>query len=103
MKVLCRLEQVPAQGAIGVDEERLIALKWDGRVHLYRNCCPHQGSPLNWLPNDFLCPDGELLQCHTHDARFLPDSGECISGPCLGQRLQPVPFRVRDGKLTIPG
>ena len=39
-------------------------------VHAYLNRCPHAGRPLNFLPDRFLTPDGELIQCCAHGALF---------------------------------
>jgi nitrite reductase/ring-hydroxylating ferredoxin subunit len=36
--------------------------------------------------------DGELIRCQRHGAEFLAASGECVSGPCLGEQLTPVAF-----------
>lgn len=57
--------------------------KWrDGELFAYRNSCPHTGSPLDWVEHQFLDLDGALIQCATHDARFLIDTRECVFGPC---------------------
>lgn len=77
----------------------LLATRQNGRIYLYRNRCPHRGIPLEWLEHQFLDPSGLLIQCATHGARFLPESGLCVSGPCQGQSLEPVPFRVLDGGI----
>jgi len=34
-----------------------------------------------------------LIQCATHGALFLIESGECIAGPCAGQSLTALPGR----------
>ena len=39
-------------------------------VHGYLNRCPHAGRQLNFLPDRFLTPDGELIQCLQHGALF---------------------------------
>jgi len=68
--------------------EKLFAVRKDGRLHAYRNRCPHRGIPLEWLPDQFLDSSASLIQCATHGALFLIDSGECVAGPCAGQSLQ---------------
>ncbi|MES0371775.1 MAG: Rieske (2Fe-2S) protein [Mariprofundaceae bacterium] len=68
--------QIPAH-----DYEGFIVC-FNGSVKAYRNSCPHMGSPLDWLPNQFFSEDGNQLVCHTHDARFDPATGDCLSGPC---------------------
>mgnify|MGYP003380276207 CR=1 FL=1 len=76
-------------------------LRAEGALHVYANRCPHRGTELDWLPGRFLDPAGKHLQCATHGARFRPDTGECIAGPCRGQALAAVPFAVRDGRVVL--
>ena len=72
---------------------RLLAVRRQGRVHLYENRCPHRGIPLEWQPDQFLDHSGSLIQCATHGALFLIESGECVAGPCAGQQLRALPCR----------
>jgi len=67
--------------------QKLLAVRKDGQCHVYRNTCPHRGIPLEWLPDQFLDASASLIQCATHGALFLIDSGECVAGPCAGQSL----------------
>ena len=69
--------------------------------YVYLNQCPHLGIPLEWLPDDFMDPDGDLIRCSTHGALFLPDTGECISGPCAGESLTAAKFSVIDNKIFL--
>ncbi|MDJ0778635.1 MAG: Rieske 2Fe-2S domain-containing protein [Gammaproteobacteria bacterium] len=71
----------------------------DGELFAYRNSCPHTGSPLDWVEHQFLDLDGALIQCATHDARFLIDTGECVFGPCPGTSLEPLAIGL-DGDLV---
>ena len=71
------------------------------RVSAYVNSCPHTGAPLDWNPDQFLDPGGELIQCAIHGARFEIDSGLCVHGPCLGRHLRPVPVAVRGGIICL--
>lgn len=32
--------------------------------------------------------------CHAHGARFEPDTGLCVQGPCRGQYLQRVNLEI---------
>ena len=41
-----------------------------------------------WRPDQSLDDSGSLLQCATHGALFLIESGECVAGPCAGQTLR---------------
>lgn len=60
----------------------------------YYNHCPHTGASLEWQEDQFLDLDKELIQCATHDALFMIDSGECIAGPCVGEALQSLPLSI---------
>lgn len=101
MQKLCALEDVPVDGACGIeqDEHSLIAVQWDGQFHVYLNRCPHLGVELNWMPDQFMDSDGALLMCATHGALFAPESGDCLAGPCQGQALSRIPSECRDGEL----
>jgi len=68
---------------------------------VYGNSCPHTGSPLDWMPDQFLNLDKTLIQCATHNALFRIEDGYCVSGPCTGQSLQPIPVKVLDGVVVI--
>lgn len=71
-----------------IGELKVIAVRRDGRTYLYENRCPHRGVPLEWRADQFLDDSGSLLQCATHGALFLIESGECVAGPCAGQTLR---------------
>lgn len=104
---LCQMDYIPEQGCKGLrlatsnsTEADLFAIKKDGGLYLYRNRCPHLGVALEWLPDQFLDRDGEFIQCATHGALFRVEDGLCISGPCSGESLQALPFRI-EGKSII--
>ena len=103
MTVLCHINDIPDQQSKGFDvgDDSLFAVKKDGQVYLYRNNCPHLGVELNWQEDKFLDMDGMLIQCYTHGALFLIEDGECVSGPCQGQRLQAVAFDIVDGQIML--
>lgn len=100
---LCRLSDIPPGSARGFDlgTRRYIVVRWDRGVSVFRNECPHLGIPLEWQPDQFMDLDGELLRCAAHGALFLPDTGECISGPCVGQYLIPVPFICIEDQVLL--
>lgn len=70
-------------------------------VRAYVDKCPHIGAPLAWAPDTYLDAEGELIQCAMHGALFLPDTGECVHGPCAGQGLTPVPMHIADGRVLL--
>lgn len=89
---LCALSDLEERQTIEllVEERQLFAVRLDNQIHAYWNSCPHRGIPLNWMPNQFLDGDGELIQCASHGALFEIDGGRCIAGPCQGDSLTPV-------------
>ena len=70
-------------------------------VHGYLNRCPHAGRQLNFLPDRFLTPDGELIQCLQHGALFERDTGLCIAGPCVDESLTRLPVEVVAGVVQL--
>ena len=72
-----------------------------GIIYAYRNHCPHVGSPLDWLPNQFFNDDTTELICHTHGARFNPVTGDCIAGPCP-RGLYPLPIEDCQTHILVP-
>jgi nitrite reductase/ring-hydroxylating ferredoxin subunit len=60
--------------------------------------CPHAGWPLAPLDDRYLTRDGRHILCAGHGALFRL-TGECVSGPCAGERLAPWPVAVRDGAV----
>lgn len=76
-----------------VAELKLLVVRREGQVYAYQNRCPHRGIPLEWQPDQFLDHSNSLIQCATHGALFLIESGECVAGPCSGQSLKPLNCR----------
>jgi nitrite reductase/ring-hydroxylating ferredoxin subunit len=89
LKLLCSSESLQEAQSRGFNLDGLgvLAVRRNGEVFVYRNRCPHRGVPLEWEPNQFLDTSASLIQCATHGALFLIESGECIAGPCEGQSL----------------
>ena len=89
MKFLCSSHALSEGTSRGfeLDEVRLLITRREGRVYAYKNRCPHRGVALEWQPDQFLDPSASLIQCSTHAALFLIESGECVAGPCAGQFL----------------
>ena len=95
---LCKLDDLDDHCAmeLTVEERQLFAVRQDNSIFAYWNLCPHRNSPLNWIPNQFLDTDNQLIQCALHGALFEIDSGLCIAGPCSGDSLQPVELGCED-------
>jgi nitrite reductase/ring-hydroxylating ferredoxin subunit len=65
-----------------------------GTMHAWVNRCCHIPMTMDWIENQFLTEDGNFVQCATHGACYLPDTGECVAGPPLGKSLIRVPLQV---------
>ncbi|MAT66027.1 MAG: (2Fe-2S)-binding protein [Gammaproteobacteria bacterium] len=104
---LCRLEDLDDPDSRGFEvriageTESILVVRRGGSVHGYINRCPHAGSPLDWMPDQFLSLDKRHIQCATHDALFTLDAGECVAGPCVGDRLTPVALELVDGWVCL--
>jgi len=104
---LCRLEEIPEGGARGFDlgpayePREIFLLREGGRVYAYVNSCPHLGTPLEMVEDQFLNEDGYIL-CTTHGALFEPRNGACIAGPCMGEYLSRAQIAVEaDGRILL--
>lgn len=100
---LCRLNELTDPGSKGFELEgrQLFAVRQGPQVYVYQNRCPHRGIPLEWVPDQFLDHSGRLIQCASHGALFLPESGECVAGPCAGDHLTPIASHIADGKVWL--
>jgi nitrite reductase/ring-hydroxylating ferredoxin subunit len=76
-------------------EDTMFVVRWGGVLQAWRNACPHvDGAPMAWRKDAYLNADGSRIVCHAHGAEFLPDSGMCVQGPCVGKRLTAVPIII---------
>ncbi|VVN33059.1 hypothetical protein PS662_04989 [Pseudomonas fluorescens] len=104
--LLCRADQLVEGQARGFDPSRrgkdtVFAVRHQGQVRVYRNSCPHLDVRMEYRKDRFLSADGQLIVCYAHGAQFLPDTGECVYGPCLGQRLEALPWCLEEGWLVL--
>lgn len=100
---LCNLDDLEKQQAIELDinGRRLFAVRQEDQLYAYWNICPHLGIPLNWMPDRFLDLEGTLIQCSSHGALFQIDDGECVAGPCSGDRLMAVVLRREEQMFYV--
>lgn len=101
---LCALDDIDDPGGKGFrpdDRPPIFVIRRGAEVWGYINACPHQGVPLDWRPDWFLNYDKTRIQCATHGAQFVIETGECVAGPCPGVWLQTVPVAVRDGRVVL--
>jgi len=90
-----------AEATVDGSAESLILYRGGGVVRAWLNICPHAGRRLDWAPGQFLKSREGHLVCAAHGASFALDSGDCIAGPCKGDRLRAVPVDVRDGQVYL--
>lgn len=99
-RVICRLSELEEHGSraftVGDGDWPLrgFVVRSGNAVRAFVNRCPHAGHPLNLRPHRFLTPDRAMILCSSHGALFEKDAGECLVGPCAGERLRAVPLEV---------
>ncbi len=105
---LCARNDIPEQDARGFDlpqktgaTSALLAVKKSGKIFIYRNVCPHVGTRLEWQEHQFLDYDRQFIHCANHGALFEISTGQCIAGPCNGDKLEPIPFKLEDEQIWI--
>jgi nitrite reductase/ring-hydroxylating ferredoxin subunit len=57
---------------------------------VFVNNCPHRRLPLDRRGRLRFSGEKRLLVCPNHGAKFEPETGRCVSGPCFGKHLQRV-------------
>jgi nitrite reductase/ring-hydroxylating ferredoxin subunit len=107
LRALCRIDAIPDGTSKGFPPSPggftgLFAVRQGDLVHVYVNACPHIGTPLDWTPDRFLSHDGSRIVCATHGAEFRIADGECLRGPCFGDRLELVMIQIKDGIVYVP-
>ena len=104
---LCRLDAIPESGArgflFGADVNRfdMFVVRRSGELYAYVNDCPHAHTPLEILPDRFFNLEKSHLLCSTHGALFRIRDGHCVSGPCKGKALTPIPVHIENGIICI--
>jgi nitrite reductase/ring-hydroxylating ferredoxin subunit len=104
---LCHLSDLPDGSARGFDpfargRDTVFAVRRGASVRVWADRCPHHGTPMPWRKDAYLNAAGDRIVCAAHGALFDIDSGLCVQGPCLGERLRPVPFTLTEaGELLL--
>ncbi len=84
----------------------MIVLRRNGVLHAWLDACPHYstGTPMAWKTDAYLNGERTHLTCHSHNALFEMDTGECVLGPCLGQSLTRIEIAVgEEGDVFVGG
>lgn len=102
---ICQIDDIPEGKSKGfnVADRAVFVVKKNGSCYAYQNACPHLGVELEWTEDEFLDPDGELIQCHLHGALFNIEDGACISGPCEGDHLTLCQTAIENNRLYLIG
>ncbi|UCB55862.1 MAG: Rieske 2Fe-2S domain-containing protein [Thiotrichales bacterium] len=104
---LCHADEISDPGSKSFEFKHgrknisLFVVHKDGSFSAYINSCPHTGVNLEWQQDQFLDMDNMYIQCSTHDALFEIDSGECVAGPCVGDRLQALELVIEDDQISV--
>lgn len=104
---LCPAASIADGTARGFDTEddgqdSVFAVRVGGALTVWRNLCPHNRAAMAWRKDGYLNAAATRIVCHAHGAEFLPDSGLCVQGPCVGERLTGAPFEINEsGDLCL--
>ena len=101
---LCAVDELANPGSKGFHNEKghVFVVRQDDDVYVYENSCPHLGINLEWHEDQFLDSEQRLIQCSNHGALFLIHSGECIAGPCPGEKLNKISHEIHEGVIYLP-
>jgi len=80
-------------------EEECFVVNHQGQLYAYINRCCHVPMTMDWVDNQFMTEDKQFIQCATHGACYLPDTGECVGGPPFGQFLTRVPLTTEGDQV----
>ena len=101
-QALCRLDELDDPGAKGFvfrDDAAMFSgfvVRLGDEVKGYVDSCPHAGWRLAGISDNFLTREGRYILCAGHGALFRPADGECVAGPCFGDRLEPWPVKLEN-------
>jgi nitrite reductase/ring-hydroxylating ferredoxin subunit len=79
------------------------AVRWRGELRAYLNTCRHQAQNLDFGDAHFFDEAFDALVCCHHGARYAPDSGRCVEGPCAGKSLTALVLETRDDGTWCTG
>ena len=105
--VLCRLDDIPDPGSRGFDFREgdalrsVFVVRTGDTVRAYENSCPHTAGPLDWVPDQFLTREKDMILCATHGALFRIEDGHCLSGPCIGEDLRQLPVSIEGDAVAV--
>ncbi len=74
---------------------------YKGELFAYVNRCPHVTYSLDIADGNVQDATRSFLQCQSHGALFLPESGECFMGPAVGRSLESLRSERRGDTLVV--
>ncbi len=82
---------------------KAFAVRKNGRLFAWWDACPHHGgTPMAWKTHAYLNSAGDRIVCASHGAEFEIETGLCVHGAALGQRLEPAPIEATpDGAIVF--
>jgi nitrite reductase/ring-hydroxylating ferredoxin subunit len=96
---------------LGLKAKSALVGRAGGKIVAYANVCMHNPLPLDLnaedeekrggVPSAPMAEDGVNLLCHSHGAIYRPRDGMCVSGPCAGMQLVPMPIDETAGTLIL--
>ena len=86
----------------GVQRDAFV-VRYRGSLYAYLNTCRHELLPLDFGDARFFDDAYDALVCCHHGARYRPETGECLGGPCAGGRLTPLALEERALELWCVG
>ncbi len=103
MTELCKVSDLNEGSSLGFLSHKgpVFAVKRDDVIYVYKNECPHLGINLEFQEDQFLDMDGALIQCSTHGALFEIETGNCLSGPCQGDSLTPIEYKIENNAIVV--
>jgi nitrite reductase/ring-hydroxylating ferredoxin subunit len=78
-------------------------VRYKGTPYGYLNVCRHQLLNLDFGDAHFFDDSYDAMVCCHHGARYRPETGECVAGPCEGGRLTRLVIEEREGALWCVG
>ena len=104
---ICKIDDIPDNDARGMiaavdgKQRNIIVVRKSNQAYAYLNWCPHTQVLIDQIPNKFFDAEHKFLVCSKHGARFRPEDGFCVSGPCEGDSLPVLNVTVKDGAVFL--
>ena len=100
---VCNESDIAINTSRGFDigEHAVVIIRNCAGIFAYRNSCPHRGIRLEWQPDTFLDVEKQFIKCATNGALFTIEKGECVAGPCPGEKLEQIELAIKEGVIHL--